>query len=163
SVRKLSHTLERWLPVATLTNGTLHLQTNVIKAPGLKWAGGDLEGRLELAVKNQAIALDASVVQSEAGYKIKFGSTNFDTSGETNWPVATLQVRAHGNTNAATIEQANVTSPALNFQLSEPLEISFSGPLLSKPARLNVAADLSRQPWFRAEGRIAGEAQLTPV
>src|SRR2546423_1037421 len=82
SVRKLSHTLERWLPVATLPNGTLHLQTNVIKAPGLKWAGGDLEGRLELAVKNQPIALDASVVQSEAGYKIKFGSTNFQAAGE---------------------------------------------------------------------------------
>jgi translocation and assembly module TamB len=80
----------------------------------------------------------------------------------TNFPPLHLTLHATGDTKSATIEKATLVAPWLTAQLSRGLEVHFTGKLLRERAFLDVAADLERQPWFPAKGRLTGEAQFTP-
>ncbi len=80
----------------------------------------------------------------------------------TNFPPLHLTLHARGDTNSALIEKATLVSPWLTAQLSRGLEVHFTGKLLRERAFLDVVADLERQPWFPAKGRLTGEAQFSP-
>ncbi|HEY5915604.1 MAG TPA: translocation/assembly module TamB domain-containing protein [Verrucomicrobiae bacterium] len=80
----------------------------------------------------------------------------------TNFPPLVLSLHARGDTNSALIEDATLVSPWLTAELSRGLEVHFTGKRLRQPAFLRVAANLERQPWFPARGKLNGEAQFTP-
>jgi translocation and assembly module TamB len=81
---------------------------------------------------------------------------------ETNMPPVTIDTHATGDTNAAVIESAVISSPWLRAELSKRLTLHFQGELLREPATMKLAADLSQQPWARLAGDINGEVQFTP-
>jgi translocation and assembly module TamB len=95
-------------------------------------------------------------------YKVQMLADAQPQPGQTNWPPAHIQLSAAGDTNAVAIEQAIVSSPALDLNLSQPLTIYFSGPLVRDRGHLRVSADLSRQPWIPVRGTLAGDAEFMP-
>jgi len=80
----------------------------------------------------------------------------------TNLPAIDVEVRASGDTNSARIDSAKISAPWLRAELPRQTEILFKPPFLRRPTALNVVADLSQQPWFRARGKLRGEAIFHP-
>lgn len=242
-------TVQHWLPVASLSNGTLRIQSTVLKVPNLSLAHGRIDGRLEWPEKSLAAtvtgnltnlpswqasiesdslhlqaALDfitrtnAAILQSTwtwwsnhielkaqfardgvlpetavlraqrfrvpvnserpAGYeevtgsmagKWEKGNFTLDLSAnatplkeETNLPPISLDLHGRGNTNEAVVASALLSFPWLKAELAKELILHFQGPLLREPASLKFAADLSKQPWTKLEGKLTGEADFRP-
>src|SRR6185312_6300503 len=83
-------------------------------------------------------------------------------SPSTNLPPLNLELRVAGNTNTAQLSVAKISSPALQAELSTPVALSFHPPYLSQPATLNLAADLDQQHWFVGQGKMTGQAVVSP-
>lgn len=81
---------------------------------------------------------------------------------ETNLPRFTLDLHARGDTNAAVIQTAKVSAPWVTATLSHELVVHFKGPLLDRPAQLQVDANLSGQTWVPLQGVLRGEADFRP-
>lgn len=79
----------------------------------------------------------------------------------TNLPPLDIQLRVSGDTNAAQLEVAKISSPSLQADLSAPAPIRFHAPFLSQPATLNITANLDKQHWFTAEGQLTGKAVVS--
>lgn len=119
--------------------------------------------------------LDGARLKLEAAYTVLLGSGRIDwrkdsfvidlrakgepVKGEAIPPLE-LEAKGHGNLDTVTIEKLHLTMPGIEGVLSEPLRLNRAGQLLSGPSRLAVTVDLARQPWFTAEGRVAGEARI---
>jgi len=84
-------------------------------------------------------------------------------SPSTNLPPLNLELRVSGDTNAAQLQVAKISAPALQGELAAPIAVHFHPPYLSQPATLNVAADLDQQHWFVAQGKLTGQAVIYPV
>lgn len=84
------------------------------------------------------------------------------TGTATNLPPVDIEIRATGDTNAAQIEVARISTPALRAQLPAPVAVSFRPPFLSQSANLNVAVDLDQQHWMIAGGKLNGRATVSP-
>jgi translocation and assembly module TamB len=80
----------------------------------------------------------------------------------TNVPPLDVELRASGDTNAAQLDTVKISVPGLQADLPAPVAIHFQPPFLSQPATLNVAADLNRQHWSLAQGRLTGSAVIYP-
>jgi translocation and assembly module TamB len=241
--------VQHWIPAATLSNGTLRIESTVLKAPILNWSQGKARGQLEWPEKNQratatltltnlpswqarieseSLHLQGSVdfsahanmdvVQSAwlwwsnrvelraqfgrdgvlpetavirapqlkvpadvarlPGYQDIIGSMAgkwekgqfaLDVSAkatpsklETNLPPVSIDVRSRGDTNAAVIASAVISSPWLRAELSKEVTLNFHGELLREPASMKIVADLSKLPWTKLEGNLSGEADFTP-
>lgn len=241
--------VEHWLPTARLSNGTLRIQSTVLKVRNLDWSYGNIQGEIEWPEKQQRAKvtgnltnlpswqakvesdslhfqamLDFTVRTNEAilqstwlwwsnqielraqfgrdgalpetavlraqkfrlpaelvrlpGYEEVTGSMAArwekgqfavdlsaqakPLSTETNLPPVALDLHGRGDTNEAVIASALISSPWLKAELSRELTLHFAGPLLREPASMKLAADLSKQPWARLEGRISGEADFQP-
>ena len=83
-------------------------------------------------------------------------------AAQTNLPPVNLELHARGDTNSAVIETAALALPWLRAELSKEFALHFTGQLLREPVRLDLAADLSRQPWFRLEGNLHGGTEFIP-
>jgi translocation and assembly module TamB len=82
---------------------------------------------------------------------------------QTNLPRFTLDLHARGDTNSATIQTAQLSAPWATATLSRELVVHFNGPVLDRPAQLNVAANLSSQSWVPLHGELYGQADFTPA
>ncbi|MEP6663533.1 MAG: hypothetical protein ABJC04_07695 [Verrucomicrobiota bacterium] len=71
-----------------------------------------------------------------------------------------VTIRASGDTNLIRVAKARIVSPWLQVTLSENTEFNFRGEMLSPGATLQVEADLSRQKWLAAGGKLSGVAEL---
>lgn len=69
-------------------------------------------------------------------------------------------VRASGDTNRVRVQKLDVALPGLAASLSKPLEFDLEGNFLGREARLQIAADLSRQNFLQATGGLSGEALI---
>ncbi|MCU1311481.1 MAG: hypothetical protein JWO20_2606 [Candidatus Angelobacter sp.] len=239
--------LQRLVPFAVLSNGTIRVQNTPVDIPDLIWSRGSLWGKIEvpklktglsaswsnappyeLRIQSDSLHLQSSIRFSTnlAGLTLQgtslwwsnridlqaqFGRTdilpeqaslqarNFkfaarilrlpgyenisgslaarwerghfvldlDTracpqAAQTNLPPVNLELHARGDTNSAVIETAALALPWLRAELSEELAIHFTGQLLREPVKLELAADLSRQPWFRLEGNLYGGTEFIP-
>lgn len=81
----------------------------------------------------------------------------------TNLPPLEAKLHAAGDTNRAWIESARISAPWLHAELSRPARVQFASPYLAEPVAAVVEADLSRQPWFAARGRLSGKIQFEPA
>src|ERR1051326_228106 len=54
-------TVEHWLPIASLSNGTIQIQSTVLKAPNLTLTHGRIEGRIEWPQKNQRATITGNL------------------------------------------------------------------------------------------------------
>jgi TamB, inner membrane protein subunit of TAM complex len=79
-----------------------------------------------------------------------------------NWPPVHIEIRASGDTNSAEIDSARISLPWVDTELSRQTRFRFEPPYLTQPTTLDVTADLAKQPWFPAKGKLAGEAVLRP-
>ncbi len=77
------------------------------------------------------------------------------------FPPIDVQLLARGNADSATIEQARSTLPGWEVAMTEPIQISYGGRLLSDRSELRVAADLEKWPWLKGRGRLDGFLSLT--
>lgn len=73
-----------------------------------------------------------------------------------------LAIAASGTPERIRVDELRVASPWLDAELSTPTEFKPAGDLLSDSAELRVAADLSKQSMFRAQGILRGAATLKP-
>jgi translocation and assembly module TamB len=80
----------------------------------------------------------------------------------TNLPPVDIEVRASGDTNAAQVDVAKISTPAFHAELPAPLALTFRPPFVSQPASLNIAVDLNQQHWFLANGKLTGRAVVYP-
>lgn len=242
-------TLEHWMPIATLSNGTLRIESTLLKVPELEWSEGNVDGQIEWPEKNQTVSVTANLtnlpswrlkLQSDSlrlkaavdfttrtnqcilqstwwwwsnqiqlraqfgrdgvlpetavvgapqftlpadiahlpGYRDITGSIGAKWENgqfavdvrakavplpeQTNLPPLSLALHSRGDTNAAVIDSAAISSPWLRAELSKELTLHFEGPLLRESATLKIAADLSQQPAARLEGKLNGEADFHP-
>lgn len=81
----------------------------------------------------------------------------------TNLPPLEIELGASGDTNAAHLDIAKISSPALQGGLAAPVTISFHAPYLAEPATLDVIADLGQQHQFVAKGKLSGKATVYPA
>jgi translocation and assembly module TamB len=238
-----------WIPAATLSNGTLRIESTVLRLPNLSWSQGKVQGQIVWPEKQQRATVTANltnlpswqakiesdslhlqgtvdfsaqatmdIVQSTwlwwsnqvelraqfgragvlpetavvrvpqfkvpadvarlPGYQEITGSISgkwekskfaLDVNAkaeplkiETNLPPVSLDLHSRGDTNAAVITSAFVSSPWLKAELSKEVTLHFQGQLLQEPASVKIAADLSQQPWAKLDGKINGEAEFTP-
>ena len=84
-------------------------------------------------------------------------------SPSTNLPPLNLELHISGDTNAARLEVAKISIPALRAELVAPVTVDFRPPYLSQPATLNLAADLDQQHWFVGQGKLTGQAVVSPT
>jgi translocation and assembly module TamB len=241
--------VKHWIPTATLSNGTLRVESALLKVPNLDWSKGKAQGQLEWPEKQQRAAVTANLtnlpswqanIESETlhlegavdfsantnmdvvqstwmwwsnhvelraqfgrdgvlpetaivralqirvpaelvrlpGYqditgsiagKWENGQYTVDASAkaaplraETNLPPVSAELHGRGDTNAAVISSAVISAPWLKAELSKEVTLHYSGQLLRERASLKVAADLSGQPWAKLEGKLNGEAELSP-
>lgn len=80
----------------------------------------------------------------------------------TNWPPIRIEARASGDTNSAQIDLARISTPWLDASLSRQTRLQFKPPYLAQPATLDITADLAKQTWFAAKGKLSGGAVLQP-
>ncbi len=59
-------TLNRWVPGATLSNGTIRVQQTIIKLPKLTWSQGLLQGDVEVPKFRQQARLDADLRDTQS-------------------------------------------------------------------------------------------------
>lgn len=76
-------------------------------------------------------------------------------------PVA-LSIRAHGDTNAVTVQSATLSSSWLEARLSPELTLYFSERPLRQPVLLEVRTRLDALPEFGVHGTLDGHAELQP-
>jgi translocation and assembly module TamB len=53
--------VQRWLPVATLSNGALRIQSTVLKVSNLDWSQGNIQGEIEWPEKQQTARVTANL------------------------------------------------------------------------------------------------------
>lgn len=71
-VNNLAATLDKWLPMATLTNGIIVIQNQSLEIPQAIWANGTLSARASLS-NQQPLAITASIEQTNR-WKLKIDS-----------------------------------------------------------------------------------------
>jgi translocation and assembly module TamB len=72
----------------------------------------------------------------------------------------TVAVRAHGDSNAVTVETATLSSTWLEARLSAELSLYFTGRLLRQPAVFEVLTRLDALPESEFHGALRGQAEL---
>jgi translocation and assembly module TamB len=241
--------VRHWIPSATLSNGTLRIESMVLNVPKLNWSQGTAQGQLEWPERKQRASVTANLtnlpsweakIKSDSlhlegrvdftmrtnmaiaqstwlwwsnqielraqfgrdgvlpdtavlralqlrvpadvaqlpGYEEITGSVAgkwekgefaldvsakaMPLSAETNLPPVNVNAHGRGNANAAVIELAVIASPWLNVELSKEVTLHFRGQLLQEQASMKVAADLSKFPWTKLDGKLNGEANFTP-
>jgi translocation and assembly module TamB len=75
-------------------------------------------------------------------------------------PPLEIALRTRGDLASVTVEALRIALPGVNAGLSEPVTIDRRGNFQGNGARFAVEADLTKQPWFPAAGRVNGEAKL---
>jgi len=60
-VAEVLKTVQHWIPAASLSNGTLRIESIVLKVPNLDWSQGTARGRLEWPEKKQNATVTASL------------------------------------------------------------------------------------------------------
>lgn len=61
------------------------------------------------------------------------------------------------------IRQLRLTAPFAQADLSGPVAIGYDGRTRTERAQLAVRADLAKQPWAEARGRVSGTVELQPA
>ena len=120
------------------------------------------------ALEGQELKLGAAYRLLRGGGKIDWRKDGFvvdlTAKGEPvpnkNIPPLEVEAHGHGDLDTLTIETLHVAIPGLDAHLSEPVRLSRAGQLLSGTSQFVWEADLARQPWFSAEGRVNGEARI---
>ena len=248
-VAEVLNEVKHWIPAATVSNGTLRIESTVLKVPSLNWAQETAQGEFEWPEKKQSAMVIANLtnlpswrarIESESlhlqgsvdfsahanmdvlqstwlwwsnqielraqfgrdgvlpdtavlrarqlrvpaelvqlpGYQAITGSfagkwekgqfavdINAQAAplkAETNLPPVSVDLHGRGDTNAAVIASAIISSPWLKAELSKEVTLHFHGELLREPASMKLAADLSKQPWAKLEGNVGGEAEFSP-
>src|SRR5437588_2252065 len=65
-VRTIVQTVQKWLPDAALSNGSVRVQTTVIGLPGVTWSRGKVRAEIELLEQAQQLALSANLSNTQA-------------------------------------------------------------------------------------------------
>ncbi len=87
---------------------------------------------------------------------------NASPSNGTKAPPFEIAAHATGDRQGIVLRTLQVRAPFATATLSAPLTFSFIGSSAANPAVLQIAADLSRQPWFDAAGQLTGEIRAVP-
>ncbi len=111
----------------------------------------------------QAVSGSVTASWNQGTFEVEFNAAAQPEPKQASLPPLRVELRAHGSTNAATVEMARLSSPWLQASISQPLVIDFKGQRLREPVDLSVAADLDRQSWLPLRGSLEGTASLEPA
>jgi translocation and assembly module TamB len=103
-------------------------------------------------------SLNAEWQTNQYTVQFKAHAEPFVTAGD--MPPGDIDLAATGDTNRIRIERAVSTLPGLQLTVSQPLELSYEGKMLSERSEVQVNADLEKLPWFKMNGRIQGTILL---
>lgn len=135
------------------TNGILPLIAT-LKAPSLK-IPADL-----LKLKNyEDLTGSVNGEWKTNSYTVRFKG-HAEPIGGAQLPPVDLALNASGNTNSIQIENALSTAPGLQLSISNPMELSYRGRLLSERAEIRVDADLEKVPFLKMNGSLKGTILL---
>lgn len=76
-------------------------------------------------------------------------------------PPLNARLEARGDLAGLTIESLHVDAPFAQASLTEPLSIAWRGKAAGASANLNLNADLAKQSWLEARGRVTGAITVT--
>jgi translocation and assembly module TamB len=160
--RELSGEVRLWEQLATLTarfseQGWMPAEAQV-RAPAWQVAGARarlggtyafLRGQGQLDWRDGRFTAAVKV----AGEPIKGKSA----------PPLAADIRAHGDPETVTIDAIDASLPGVTARLSDSIVLDRHGKILTNGSRFTFDVDLARQPWIEAQGRVSGEARVTPV
>jgi translocation and assembly module TamB len=75
-------------------------------------------------------------------------------------PPGDVDLALRGDTNSVRVEKAVSTIPGLQLVVSDPIELSYRGTMLSERAEIQVDADLEKLPKLKLNGRVQGKILL---
>jgi translocation and assembly module TamB len=128
---------------ATLKAPSLKITADTLKLKGYEDLSGSLSG--EWKTNN---------------YTLSFKAHAEPESGSSKRLPVDISLAAHGDTNSIYIEKALSTAPGLELSISQPMEFSYAGKLLSDRVELHLDADLSRIPGLKLKGTLKGTILL---
>ncbi|HEV8543355.1 MAG TPA: hypothetical protein VGR78_13250, partial [Verrucomicrobiae bacterium] len=132
---------EGFLPLtATLKAPDLKVPAELLKLKNYEDLTGSLSG--EWKTNNYTLSLKAHAEPFAA------------MSGKL--PPADINVALSGDTNRVHIEKAFSTAPGLQLSISQPVDVSYRGRLLSERAEVRIDADLEKMPWLKMNGSLKG-------
>jgi translocation and assembly module TamB len=133
-----------WLPVTgSLKASDFKLSADLFKMEGYSDVTGTAIGKWE--TNQYTLDLKAHVEPE---------------TSSANLPPADVELVAQGDTNSVRVERAVSTVPGLQLTLSDPLELSYRGKLLSERSEIQIAADLEKIPKLKLKGRVEGKILL---
>jgi translocation and assembly module TamB len=103
-------------------------------------------------------SLNAEWKTNQYTLELKAHAEPFVSAG--NMPPGDIDLSATGDTNRVRIERAVSTLPGLQLTVSQPLEVSYDGKMLSERSEVQINADLEKLPWFKMNGRMQGTILL---
>ena len=135
---------EGWLPVTgNLKAPDFKLSAELFKLEGYSEVTGTASGKWET---NQ--------------YTLDLKAHAEPETSTANLPPADVDLSVRGDTNSVKVERAVSTVPGLQLTVSDPLELSYRGKLLSERSEIQIAADLEKIPKLKLKGRIEGKILL---
>ncbi len=134
--------------------GMLPLTAN-LKAPSFK-----LPGELLKLDKYSEVSGSLSGEWFTNYYTVEVKAHAEPLASVTNMPAGDLELVARGDTNSVHVEKAVSTIPGLQLVVSDPIEISYRGRMLSERAVIQVDAELDKIPRLKLNGRIQGKILL---
>jgi hypothetical protein len=76
------------------------------------------------------------------------------------FPPGDVDLALRGDTNSVRVEKAMSTIPGLQLVVSDPIELSYRGKMLSERAEIQMDADLAKLPKLKLNGRVRGKILL---
>lgn len=147
--------------------GTNHIQAAALFADGPvpEWARVSAQDLFVPATNLPARGYSVEIATLQGGWTNQQFNVALSFRGlpaDTNLPPVKGQLLARGDTNTATIQELRLESPALTAELSNAVQFSYAGELLSGPARLSVTGDLAQLPVEDLAGTVRGTVLLRP-
>ncbi|HLP01837.1 MAG TPA: hypothetical protein VK163_07415, partial [Opitutaceae bacterium] len=132
--------------------------------PAQGWIPAEAELRTERwSFPAELLGLQKQYVTIEGGGILRWREGRGTLTGDWravprgNAPAMQVQFAAVGDRAAITVERLRVDAPFAEATLSAPVTIGLVGAVEVPSARLAFRADLGRQTWFDAQGRLEGE------
>lgn len=118
--------------------------------------------QLKLAPSFSRVRSDIQLQWRDGAFSVDARMAALPTKGA-RVPPLELVARARGDRTQLAVEEFRLDAPFAHAAVTAPFEFRYDGTAPAAPAAFRLTADLARQPWIAASGRLDGEVQLRPM
>lgn len=112
--------------------------------------------RVKLGVPYAQVSGDARLVWRGGTFDLALDARAEPAADAKKVPPFSARAAAHGTFHELTVTALDVQAPFATAKLTAPITIGLDRPRAAESARLSVEADLAKQPWIEASGRVEG-------